>query len=132
LDAFDKAAYAKGSGAVPDFVVAIATPKAGLPNIGFLSKVMTGFQLTDLFTPPTLGANGQAHRLTIACGTSGISGTSGTSPALKQTLCAWEGLGQTAAGEQPFEGALLFSAPMTSGLAESCSEAVIASLAPLV
>jgi hypothetical protein len=123
LDAFDKAAYAKGSGATPDFVVAIATPKAGLPNIGFLGKVMTGFQLTDLFTPPTLGANGQAHRLTIACG---------TSSAQKQTLCAWEGIGETTAGEQPFDGALLFSSPMTSGLAESNAEAVIASLAPVV
>lgn len=124
LDAFDKAAYSKVSGAAaPDFVVAIATPKAGQPNIDFLGKVMDSFQLTDLFTPPTLGANGQAHRLTIACG---------TDPVQKQTLCAWEGVGQTAAGQQPFDGALLFSSPVAKGLAESYSEAVIASLAPVV
>jgi hypothetical protein len=57
LDAFDKAAYAKAGESAPDFVVAVGTPKGSAAGLNFVGSMMTGFQATDLFAPPTVGAN---------------------------------------------------------------------------
>lgn len=121
LDAFDKAAYARAGGSAPEFVVAVATPKGSAAGLNFVGSMMTGFQATNLFAPPTVGANGRRLQLVIGCGQNLGQG---------RTLCAWQGTGPTPSGSQRFFGALLLPSSVDSGRAESYAEAVIAGLAP--
>ncbi|MBS2547123.1 hypothetical protein KGQ19_09590 [Catenulispora sp. NL8] len=121
LDAFDQASYTKTGSSAPDFAVAVATPKASMAGVNFVGTILTDFQATNLFTPPTIGANGRRLQLFIGCGQNVAQG---------RTLCAWQGTGFTQDGPQLYVGALLFPVTITTGRAESLSESVIAGLAP--